>query len=115
MARRGRVIVVFAAGELDYQVADVLHRRVSDAWARTPTNGLVLDLSGLSFCDSRCVGVLVGLLQQSRRQGCGLVLCGLPARLERRLTILGLRAVFQVEPSVERAVEAVSGFSPQDA
>ncbi|MFI7703170.1 STAS domain-containing protein [Nonomuraea sp. NPDC049480] len=58
-------IVARAAGELDYTSAKMLHLQVKDAWQATRTSGLVLDLSGVTFCDSMGVGVLVLLLKQS--------------------------------------------------
>ncbi|MEV0310672.1 STAS domain-containing protein [Nonomuraea fuscirosea] len=111
-------IVARAAGELDYTSAGLLHLQVKDAWEATGSRGLVLDLSGVTFCDSMGVGVLVLLLRQSREQQSTLVLSGMPARLERILAITGLRTVFEVEASVEEAVQLVqasprSKASPQ--
>ncbi|MFI6741217.1 STAS domain-containing protein [Nonomuraea sp. NPDC050451] len=101
-------IVARAAGELDYQFAGLLHRQVKDPWEVAPSSVLVMDLSGVTFCDSMGVGVLVLLLEQSRRQQAGLVLTQLPARLERILSITGLRTVFQVAPSLEQAIQTVT-------
>ncbi len=64
-------------------------------------------LGGLTFCDSMGVGVLVLLLRQSREQQSTLVLSALPAHLGRILTITGLRTAFQVEASVEEAIQVV--------
>lgn len=69
--------------------------------------GLVVDMSGLTFCDSRGVGVLVMLLRQSREQHSTLVLSAIPPHLGRILTITGLRTAFQIEASVEEAIPAV--------
>lgn len=98
-------IVARAAGDLDHACAAVLHQRVKAAWEATPAAGLVVDLGGVTFCDSAAVGVLVLLLRQSGEQRSALVLTRLPARVERILTITGLRAVFQVEPSVQEALQ----------
>ncbi|MEU1729445.1 STAS domain-containing protein [Nonomuraea sp. NPDC005692] len=67
-------IVARAAGELDHTSAGLLHRQVKDAWEATGSAGLVLDLSGVTFCDSMGIGVLVLLLRQSREQQSTLVL-----------------------------------------
>ncbi|GAA4932203.1 anti-anti-sigma factor [Nonomuraea thailandensis] len=101
------VIVARAVGELDYASTDLLHRQITHAWAATRSAGLVLDLSGLTFCDSMGVGVLVLLLRQSRRQQAALILSGIPPRLERLLTVTGLRTAFHVEASVEEAIQAI--------
>ncbi|AQZ63012.1 Anti-sigma F factor antagonist (spoIIAA-2); Anti-sigma B factor antagonist RsbV [[Actinomadura] parvosata subsp. kistnae] len=102
-------IVARAAGELDYASAGLLHQQIKDAWATTQSAGLVVDLSGLTFCDSMGVGVLVLLLRQSREQRSNLVLSALPRHLERILTITGLRTAFQVEASAEEAIQVVQG------
>jgi anti-sigma B factor antagonist len=99
-------LVARASGDLDYQCASLLHREVCDAWEVAPAAGLVLDLGGLTFCDSMGVGVLVLLLNQSREQGRPLVLSNVTGRLERILSISGLRASFRIEPSVEAAIQA---------
>ncbi|MGP4102199.1 STAS domain-containing protein [Nonomuraea sp. KM90] len=99
-------IVARVVGELDYASAGFLHQQVKDAWATQPA-GLVVDLSGLTFCDSMGVGVLVLLLRQSREQQSNLVLSSVPPLLERILTITGLRTAFQVEASVEEAIQVI--------
>ncbi|MFC5826086.1 STAS domain-containing protein [Nonomuraea insulae] len=100
-------IVARVAGELDYQTSELLHRQVKDAWEATHPLGLVMDLSGVTFCDSMGIGVLVLLLKQSREQHSNLALSNIPPLLERILTITGLRTAFQVEASVEEAVQTV--------
>ncbi|GAA4970784.1 anti-anti-sigma factor [Nonomuraea thailandensis] len=97
-------IVARVAGDLDYQTSGLLHRQVKDAWQAAGSAGLVLDLSGVTFCDSMGVGVLVLLLRQSREQQSSLVLSNLPPLLERILAITGLRSAFHVEGSAEQAV-----------
>ncbi|MEV4297454.1 STAS domain-containing protein [Microbispora rosea] len=83
---------------------------MKDAWQTTQTAGLVLDLSGVTFCDSMGVGVLV-LLEQSREQQSSLVLSSIPPVMERILVITGLQSAFRVEPSVEEAIQVVQASS----
>ncbi|NUP39967.1 MAG: anti-sigma factor antagonist [Streptomyces sp.] len=103
-----------AAGELDYASAGLLHRQIKDVWAATRSGGLVVDLSGLTFCDSMGVGVLVLLLRQSREQQSALVLPGIPPHLERILSVTGLRSAFLTEASVEEAIQVVQA-APRSA
>ncbi|MGW0802498.1 STAS domain-containing protein [Nonomuraea sp. NPDC002799] len=100
-------LVVRVAGELDYQHAARLHERINYAWRVTPSSGVVLDLGGVSFCDSMGVGVLVLLLRQSREQRSPLVLSDVPALLKRILHVTGLRSAFRVAPTVEAAIESI--------
>ncbi|TYB56152.1 STAS domain-containing protein [Nonomuraea sp. PA05] len=106
----GSLIVAHASGDLDYRCADLLHRQVADAWQVTPSMGLVLDLGGLTFCDSMGIGALVVLLNQSRAQRSPLVLSSVPDRVERILSLSGLRDFFHVEASVEAAIQAANGL-----
>jgi anti-anti-sigma factor len=46
------LMLVLAVGELDHGSAGRLHLQVKDAWATAPSSALVMDLSGLTFCDS---------------------------------------------------------------
>ncbi|GAA4970791.1 anti-anti-sigma factor [Nonomuraea thailandensis] len=104
------LVRISVAGELDQGFATLLERVATEAWAVASASGLVLDLRGLTFCDSRCVGVLLLLLRQSREQKAALVVAGVPQRLERILTMTGLRAMFRVEPSLEAAIEVVRAW-----
>ncbi|MDF5755171.1 STAS domain-containing protein [Spongiactinospora sp. TRM90649] len=101
------VIVARAIGELDRRVAEAMRRQVQQAWQSTPSAGLVLDFSKLTFCDSTGLSVLVLLLKHSRAEHSPLVLCNTTTRLERMLSITGLQTQFQVTPSVEQAIQAV--------
>ncbi|MFI7153502.1 STAS domain-containing protein [Nonomuraea sp. NPDC050022] len=85
-----------------------MHHQVKDPWQAAPSSALVVDLSGVTFCDSTGIGVLVLLLQQSRRQQAGLVLAQVPAPLERILSITSLRTTFQIAPSLEQAIQTVT-------
>lgn len=80
---------------------------MKDAWQATQSASLVLDVSGVTFCDSMGVGALVLLLRQSREQHSNLVLAGIPPLLERILAITGLRIEFQGETSAEEAIQTV--------
>ncbi|MEV0617739.1 STAS domain-containing protein [Nonomuraea sp. NPDC050404] len=99
-------LVVRAGGDLDYQWADLLHREVHEARETATSAGLILDLGGLTFCDSMGVGVLVLLLNESREQGFSLVLSDVPDRVAQILSISGLLDFFLIEPSVEAAIRA---------
>ena len=59
--------VVTLAGELDLSTADVLATTVSDELRLNPGR-IVLDLAGLTFCDSLGLGTLVVLSRTARNQ-----------------------------------------------
>ena len=65
---------------------------------------LVLNLAGVSYMDSTCIGELVSGLVTVRRTGGTLHLANLTPRVERLLTIARLTSVFQTFRSEQEAV-----------
>jgi anti-anti-sigma factor len=91
---RARIEVVRAPGELDLATADALAAQGCAAAARAGV--LLLDLTGVSFCDARGLSALVRIANQADRAGCRLALIAPPppvarllrlCRLDRRLPV----------------------------
>ncbi|RST17758.1 anti-sigma factor antagonist [Streptomyces sp. WAC05374] len=107
-AGHGAWTVLSVQGELDLVSSPVVRRRVHDAVAEGRRD-LVLDLSGVQFCDSSGVGVLIAsrrLLHSCR----GRLRLILPARgavegshVNRVLAALGVRRLFSVYADVAAA------------
>ncbi|MCH0542881.1 STAS domain-containing protein [Streptomyces sp. MUM 203J] len=107
-AERATWAVLHISGELDLVSSAVVRRRVHDVVA-DGCHRLVLDLSGVRFCDSSGVGVLIAarrLLHSCR----GTLRLILPARgavegshVNRVLAALGVRRLFDVYPDVAAA------------
>ncbi|MFF0574957.1 STAS domain-containing protein [Streptosporangium saharense] len=66
---------------------------------------LVIDLSGLTFCDSTGLAELLWVLQRSRETGTRLMLAGTNRTLRHMLTTTGLLSFFELADSVEEALE----------
>ncbi|WHM38172.1 STAS domain-containing protein [Streptomyces sp. BPTC-684] len=107
-AEQGGWAVVRVRGELDLVTAPQVRRVVHDAVA-AGRRDLVLDLSGVLFCDSSGVGVLIATrrLIRSCRGRLRLIL---PARgavegshVNRVLAALGVRRLFDVYGDVDAA------------
>jgi anti-sigma B factor antagonist len=87
--------VVSLAGEIDLSNVAALSATVSDLLAEAPPR-VVLDMSGVTFCDSQGLGTLVVL---SRRAGFAqscLVLTNVGDFLLRVLDITGLRPALMI-------------------
>ncbi|MER7955873.1 MULTISPECIES: STAS domain-containing protein [unclassified Streptomyces] len=107
---QGPWTVLRIRGELDLLSSPLVRRRVHDAVAGG-RHDVVLDLSGVLFCDSSGVGVLIA----SRRlmRSCrGRLRVVLPARgsedashVNRVLAALGVRRLFDVYGDAEAAVD----------
>ena len=65
---------------------------------------LVLDLAGVSYMDSTCVGELVSGLMMVRKNGGALHLANPSPRVENLLSTARLTAIFQIFRSEEEAV-----------
>ncbi|MET1073456.1 MAG: STAS domain-containing protein [Umezawaea sp.] len=97
------VTVLRVVGELDHHTAP----RLSEALAAVPLGpdgGLVIDLTGLSYCDSTGISVLVVAFQNSQAAGSPFGLAGLNHELTRIFQIAGLDKVLPFHPTVEAAV-----------
>lgn len=102
-------MVLRIRGELDLVTSPLVRRRVHDAVAEG-RHDLVLDLSGVVFCDSSGVGVLIAArrLMHSCRGRLHVVLPA-PGAMEgahvnRVLAALGVRRLFEVYRDVDAAV-----------
>ncbi|MFD0885651.1 STAS domain-containing protein [Streptosporangium algeriense] len=103
----GDAVVVRAVGDLDYDYAPVFRRQLAELWTAPPTPAprLVVDLSGLTFCDSTGLAELLWVLQRSGETGTRLVLAGANRTLRHMLATTGLLAFFELADSVEDALE----------
>jgi anti-sigma B factor antagonist len=108
----GEVGVVRLSGELDLATSDTL-RQSLDALRDEGRGNVVLDLSGVTFCDSTGLGTVATHARWVMDIGCALVVCGLRPDVEAVFAISGLSAVLPTANSLEHAVElAAAGSSP---
>ncbi|MFD3437306.1 STAS domain-containing protein [Streptomyces sp. NPDC058685] len=108
--RQGAWTVLHVSGELDLVSSPVVRQHVHEAVAEGHRD-VVLDLSGVQFCDSSGVGVLIAsrrLLHSCR----GRLRLILPARgaeegshVNRVLAALGVRRLFDVYEDTEAATD----------
>ncbi|MER5645443.1 STAS domain-containing protein [Streptosporangium sp. NPDC002524] len=65
---------------------------------------LILDLEGLTFCDSTGLAELLWLLRRSQETRTRLVLAGVSRTLRHMMATTGLLTYFTMAPSVEEAL-----------
>ncbi|MET7645578.1 STAS domain-containing protein [Streptomyces sp. NPDC005426] len=109
-SEQGAWTVLHMDGELDLVTSPVVRQSVHNAVA-VGRHDVVLDLSGVFFCDSSGVGVLIASRRLMRSCGGRLRLI-LPARgaeegshVNRVLAALGVRRLFDVYPDRDSAVD----------
>ena len=76
-------------GELDHSNAQVLESSLLGAESRA-TEAIILDLSGLEFCDSTGLGVIIRAVTRSRQDSDRLVMLRAQDQVQRLLAISGL-------------------------
>jgi anti-sigma B factor antagonist len=99
--------LITATGELDYHTGPRLRACLDDAPLESGAV-LVLDLSGITYCDSTGVSVLVHAYRRAEAAGATLALAGAAPAIFRLLSFTGLDRLFRSYDSVEVALHALS-------
>ncbi|WP_410645527.1 STAS domain-containing protein [Amycolatopsis sp. lyj-346] len=95
--------VVTIEGELD--VATAPHLRTAAAAVTLGEGGLlVVDLAGVTFCDSSGISALIAARNLAEAAGAGLALAAVPDRLRRTFGLIGLGDFFPTYASAEDAL-----------
>jgi anti-anti-sigma factor len=95
--------VVTVEGELDVATAPRLRAGVAAVVLR-PGQLLVVDLAGVTFCDSSGISALIAARNVAEAAGAGVALAAVPARLSRTFALIGLADFFPTYPSAEDAI-----------
>lgn len=96
--------VIELAGELDHHTADEVRTVLPGLDLRTG-HQLVLDLGGLTFCDSSGITVLIAARNHALAADATIALAAVPDRVSRIFRIVGLEQIFPTY-STTRAAEA---------
>lgn len=103
--------VIALAGELDKlsspRLRDVMVTQLDDGACH-----LVLDVTGLRFCDSTGLWTMLELQRRAGAAGGCLRLAGVHGVLKRILTITGLSGAFSLDPDVPTSLRAVAPYAP---
>ncbi|MEU4547610.1 STAS domain-containing protein [Nonomuraea dietziae] len=96
-------------GELDMVTASWLRQELDQIFAEPGRKRLILDLSGLTFCDSSGLGAMIGAYNQVQQTGGRIALVGARDRLRNLLCRTGLDRILPHYPTL---AEAESAFAP---
>jgi anti-sigma B factor antagonist len=89
---------VIAAGEIDLYTAPRLHSELAAVIANSaPESRIVVDMSGVEFCDSTGMNVLLSCLRQARERGSELELAAPRTAVKKILQVTGLDSVFTID------------------
>jgi anti-sigma B factor antagonist len=101
----GPVMVAVVSGSVDARNADAVKTAFGPICARTPKK-LIVSLEEVTSVDSSGLGVLVNTYHQVREAGGTLVLCALPERIHRVLTVTSLDKLFTIYDTQAEALSA---------
>lgn len=87
--------VIAVAGEIDLYTAPKLQSELMSALSQSPAR-LIVDMSGVEFCDSTGINVLLAAHRQARERGGELQLAGPGSATRKVLQVTGLETVFNV-------------------
>jgi anti-sigma B factor antagonist len=92
--------IVIAAGEIDLYTAPRLQSELAEVIANAaPAPRIVVDMSGVEFCDSTGMNVLLSCLRQVRERGGELELAAPRPAVMKILQVTALDSVFTIVPS----------------
>ncbi len=83
-------LTVWLSGELDHHSARTMREQVDAAVARSDSDLLRLDFSGVTFMDSSGIGLIMGRYRLMQSRGGKLLVVGASERLLRVMKLAGL-------------------------
>jgi anti-sigma B factor antagonist len=89
-------VVFHLAGEIDVLTVTRLSAMVNEVLADEPPSRIVLDMAGVTFCDSQGLGTLVVLSRKAQHARAILALANVGDFLMRVLDITGLRSALMI-------------------
>lgn len=104
------MLILTVQGELDLMTADGLYQRARDAIDRQ-TRFLLLDLAGLSFCDSRGLSAFVRVANKADQAGCLYALIAPQPLVAKVLRITSLDKRLPVFPTIAEACNRMAARS----
>lgn len=106
-------VLVAVAGDLDHHTAPEL-RLVLEEAPFTAGVPVLLELSGLDYCDSTGITVLLSAWTRARGAAVPLSLVGLPEHLLRLFAVVGLDQVLTFHETTEQALAGLTGPTRTD-
>jgi anti-sigma B factor antagonist len=101
---QGEYVVMSVHGEIDLYTVPRLRRELDSVLAPGEPVRLIVDLSGVDFCDSTGVNVLLAAHRQAREKGGDLELAAPRPAVRKILQVTGLETVFTVIDDPAQAV-----------
>ena len=95
--------IVTICGEIDLYTAPRLHSELAALLADGMPARVVIDMSGVDFCDSTGMNVLLSCLRRARERGGELEIAAPRPAVRKILQVTGLDSVFTLVPDADAA------------
>ena len=93
---QGDYVIIALAGEIDLYTAPRLQSELTAALSGQSPARIVVDMSGVDFCDSTGMNVLLAAHRLASERGGDLILAGPRPSVRKILEVTGLQSVFTV-------------------
>ncbi|MDQ1033604.1 anti-sigma B factor antagonist [Streptomyces sp. V3I8] len=110
----GPLAVLRIGGDIAMQTAPALRKEALDVIAQGHPH-LILDLTGITFCDSSGFNALIGIMRCATAAHGSLTLAAVPDRMLRMLDLTGLSTIMQSYPDTDAAMNARPATAPEPA
>ncbi|MFE9677219.1 STAS domain-containing protein [Streptomyces sp. NPDC006259] len=110
----GHLAALRVRGAIDTQTAPALRKEALDVIAQGHPH-LILDLTGITFCDSSGFNALIGIMRCATAANGSLTLAAVPDRLSRMLDLTGLSTLMPSYPSIKAAMNTRLPATPEPA
>lgn len=97
------VLLLRLAGDLDIDTSDAVSARLGTE-VRAPMRAVLVDLSGVTFCSSAGISVLIQTARQAAAEGIDLRLVGVGRSVHRPLEVTGLDRYFRIAAGIDDAL-----------
>jgi anti-anti-sigma factor len=109
LGHAGTVLVVELPAQVVDETSELIRQEVARRLPNADGAAVVLDCRHVDLINSIGITCLLQVQEHCRRQKAGLVLAGMPAKIEQFLKTLRLDKRFARAPSVEEAVAQLNG------
>ncbi|MEU9273096.1 STAS domain-containing protein [Streptomyces sp. NPDC048251] len=110
----GHLAILSVGGEIDIQTAPALREEALAVITQGHPH-LILDLTGVTFCDSSGFNALIGIMRCAMATNGSLTLAAIPDRLLRMLDLTGLSSIMPSYPDTDAAMNARPTTTPEPA
>ncbi|OQB15235.1 MAG: Anti-sigma F factor antagonist [Firmicutes bacterium ADurb.Bin193] len=108
LEKTGGILIVRLDGELDHHYATKIREAVDGAVMVGDVRKIIFDFTGVGFMDSSGIGTLMGRYKLMQTLGGSVGVFGISPRLDKLLSMSGIKKIISIYNSEKEAVGGVS-------